>query len=58
MTTIFGAWYRNKIFQVQYILIENKLDPNNSRREETTLTRQRIEHYRLTHSILNDEPSP
>ena len=42
----------HKLFQIQPILKEMKLDPNNTRREETTLTR-------LTHSfILKEEPPP
>ena len=32
----------NKLFQIQPILKEKMLDPNNTRREETTLTRLRI----------------
>ena len=49
----------NKIFQIQPILKERKLNPNNTRREETTLTRLRIGHNRLTHSfILKEEPPP
>ena len=47
----------NKLFQVQPILKERKLDPNNTRREETSLSRPRIGHTRLIHSfILKDEP--
>ena len=47
----------NKLFQVQPILKERKLDPNNTRREETTLAWLRIGYTRLTHSfILKDEP--
>ena len=47
----------NKLFQIQPILKERKLDPNNTRREETTLTRLRIGHTQLTHSfILKEEP--
>ena len=47
----------NKLFQIRPILKERKLDPNNSRREETTLTQLRIGHTRLTHSfILKGEP--
>ena len=50
---------RNKLFQIRPILKEKKLDPNNTRREETTLTRLRIGHTRLTHSfILKEEPLP
>ena len=49
----------NKLFQIQPILKERKLDPNNTRREETTLTRLRIGHTQLTHSfILKKEPPP
>ena len=49
----------NKLFQVQPILKERKMDPNNTRREETTLAHLRIRHTRLTHSfILKDEPPP
>ena len=49
----------NKLFQIQHILKERKLDPNNTRREETTHTRLRIGHTRLTHSfILKEEPPP
>ena len=48
---------RNKLFQIQPILKERKLDPNNTRREETILTRLRIGHTQLTHSfILKGEP--
>ena len=32
----------NKLFQAQAILKERKLDPNNTRREETTLTQLHI----------------
>ena len=47
----------NKLFQIQPILKERKLDPDNTRREETTLTRLRNGHTRLTHSfILKEEP--
>ena len=47
----------NKLFQVQSILKERKLDPNNTRTEETTLTQLLIRHTRLTPSfILKDEP--
>ena len=38
----------NKLFQIQPILKERKLDLNNTRRKETTLTRLRIGHTRLT----------
>ena len=49
----------NKLFQIQPILKERKVDPNNTRREETTLTRLRIGHTRLTHTfILKEEPPP
>ena len=49
----------NKLFQIQHILKERKLNPNNTRREETTLTRLRIGHTRLIHSfILKEEPPP
>ena len=42
---------------MQPILKEKKLDPNNTRREETTLTRLRIGHTQRTHSfILEEEP--
>ena len=44
---------------LQPILKERKLNPNNTSKEETTLSRLRIEHARLTHSfILKDEPPP
>ena len=44
-------------FKIQPILKKRKLDPNNTRREETTLTRLRIGHTQLTHSfILKEEP--
>ena len=47
----------NKLFQIQPILKEKKLDPKNTRKEETTLTRLCIGHTRLTHSfILKEEP--
>ena len=47
----------NKLFQVQPILKERKLDPNNTRREETTLAQLCMGHTWLTHSfILKDEP--
>ena len=47
----------NNLFQIQLILKEKKLDPNNTRSEKTTLTRPRIGHVRLTHSfILKEEP--
>ena len=49
----------NKLFQVQPILKERKLDPNNTRREETALAQLCIGHTRLIHSfILKDEPPP
>ena len=49
----------NKLFQIQPILKERKLDPNNTNREETTITRLRIGHTRLTHSfIVKEEPPP
>ena len=49
----------NKLFQIQPILKERKLDPNNTRREETTLTQLHIRHTQLTHSfILKEEPPP
>ena len=49
----------NKLFQAQPILKEKKLDPINTRREETILARPRIGHTRLTLSfILKDEPPP
>ena len=60
MATIMGepSTY-NKLFQVQPILKGRKLDPNNTRREESTFTRLRIGHTSLIHSsILKDEPSP
>ena len=47
----------NKLFQMRPNLKERKLDPYNSRREETTLTRLRTGHTQLTHSfILKEEP--
>ena len=49
----------NKLFQIQPSFKERKLDPNYTRREETTLTRLRIGHTQLTHSfILKEEPPP
>ena len=49
----------NKLFQIQPILKERKLDPNYTRREETIFNRLRIGHTRLTHSfILKEEPLP
>ena len=48
----------NKLFQIQPILKERNLDPNNTRREETTLTRLRIGHTRLTHSFIHKEEPP
>ena len=48
MATIIGE----KSPQVQPILKEKKLDPNNTRREETTLARLRIGHARLTHPFI------
>ena len=51
--------FHNKLFQIQPILKERKPHPNNTRREETTLTRLRIGHTQLTHSfILKEEPPP
>ena len=51
--------WEKKFFQVEPILKERKLDPNDTRREETTLARLRIGHTRLTHAfILKDEPPP
>ena len=59
MVTIIMKKPDNEFFQVQPILKERKLDPNNTRRKETTLVRLRIGHTRLTHSfILKDEPPP
>ena len=54
-------WEKNlhKFFQVQPILKERKLDPNNTRRKETTLAWLPIGHIRLTHFfILKDVPLP
>ena len=49
----------NNLIKIQPILKERKLDPNNTRREETTLTRLRIGHTRLTQPfILKEEPPP
>ena len=48
----------NKLFQIQPILKERKLDPNNTRREETTLTQLRIRHTQLTHSFIHKEEPP
>ena len=45
----------NKFFQIQPILKERKLDPNNTRRGETTRTRLRIGHTQLTHSFILKE---
>ena len=42
----------NKLFQIQPILKERKLDPNNTRREETILTWLRTGHTQLTPSFL------
>ena len=42
----------NKLFQVQPILKERKLNPNNSRREETTLAWLHIGNTRLTLSFI------
>ena len=42
----------NKLQPIQPILKERKLDPNNTRREETTLTRLRIGHPQLTPLFL------
>ena len=59
MATIMGENPLNKLFLVQPILKERKLDPNNTRREETHLARLRMSHTRLTHSfILKDEYPP
>ena len=50
---------QNKLYQIEPLLKERKLDASNSRREETTLSRLRIGHTRLTHSfILKEEPPP
>ena len=47
-----------KLFQIQPILKERKLDPNNTR-EETTRTQLHIEHTQLAHSfILKEDPPP
>ena len=48
MATIMGDHPHNKLFQVQPILNERKLDPNNTRRDETILARLRIGNTRLT----------
>ena len=42
----------NKLFQVQPILKERKLDPNNTKREDTSLAQLCIGHTRLTHSFI------
>ena len=56
MATIIGDPSTNKLFHVQVILKEKKLDPNHTRRKETTLALLRIGHTILTHSfILIDE---
>ena len=58
MTAITGEPPHDKLFQVQLILKERRLDPNNTRREETTLAIRGIGRTRITHSfILKDEPS-
>ena len=48
----------NKLFQIQSILKERNLDLNNTRRDETTLTRLRIGDTRLTHSFILKEETP
>ena len=49
----------NKLYKLQPNLKERTPDPSNTRREETTITRLRIGHTRLTHSfILKEEPPP
>ena len=48
----------NKLFQIQPNLKERKLDPNNTRREEITLTQLRIGHTQLTHSFILEEELP
>ena len=48
----------NKLFQIQPILKERKLDPNNTRRKETTFTRRRIGHTQLTQSFILKEKLP
>ena len=49
----------NKLFQIQPILKERKLAPNNTRRDETTLTWLRFGDTQLTYSfILKEEPPP
>ena len=45
----------NKLFQIQPILKERKLDPKNTRREETTLTWLHIGHTQRTHSFILKE---
>ena len=42
----------NKLYQIESILKERKLNPNNTRRKETTLARLCIRHTRLAHSFI------
>ena len=56
MTTIIEK-NPHKLFQLLPISKERKLDPNNTKKEETTLAQLRIGNTNLTHSfILKDEP--
>ena len=51
-------WDQNT-HQIRPVLKERKLDPENTRTEETALGRLSIGHTKLTHSfILKDEPPP
>ena len=49
----------NKLYQIEPILKERKLNPNNTRRKKPTLAQLHIGHTRQTHSfILKEEPPP
>ena len=59
MATTMGPKCPQQTLQIQPILKERKLDPNNTRTEETALAQLRIGHTKLTHSfILKEEPPP
>ena len=63
-TTMTSKWQQlwdknthSKLYQIEPILKERKLNPNNTRREEATLARLCIGRSRLTHYfILKEEP--
>ena len=49
---------QNKLRQIEPLLKERKREANNTRREETILSRLRTGHTRLTHDFILKEPPP